>query len=159
VASSLSYSATARNFMSVRWWVLGSNITKRIINTHSFTALNIEISSRSGQAFTSFVHLPTKRYSHLERYIRDVSTHSSTHLKRKENILHYFVIHVRGYIQNFPYSVDNEINTRWEATQRVMEAKLTRLAHKIAIKLHLVAESCCSSRSRWPVRKLLDTPS
>jgi hypothetical protein len=39
-----------------------------------------------------------------------------------------------------------------------MAAKLTRLTHKIAIKLHLVAESCtiCSSRSRWPVRKLLD---
>jgi hypothetical protein len=52
------------------------------------------------------------------------------------------------------------INIRWEATQRVMAAKLTRLAHKIAIQLLLVAESCtiCSSRSRRPVRKLLDTP-
>jgi hypothetical protein len=52
-------------------------------------------------------------------------------------------------------------NTRWEATQRVMAAKLTRLTHKIAIQLHLVAESCtiCSSRSRRPVLKLLDTPS
>jgi hypothetical protein len=32
-----------------------------------------------------------------------------------------------------------------------MVAKLTRLAHKIAIQLHLVAKSCtiCSSRSRW----------
>jgi hypothetical protein len=40
-----------------------------------------------------------------------------------------------------------------------MAAKLTILAHKIAIQLHLVAESCtiCSSRSRQPVRKLLDT--
>jgi hypothetical protein len=54
-----------------------------------------------------------------------------------------------------------KINTRWEATQRVMAAKLTRLAHKLAIQLHLVAESCsiCSSRSWQPVRKLLDTPS
>jgi hypothetical protein len=53
------------------------------------------------------------------------------------------------------------INTRWEATQMVMAAKLTRLTHKIAIQLHLVVESCtiCSSRSRRPVRKLLDTPS
>jgi hypothetical protein len=53
------------------------------------------------------------------------------------------------------------INTRWEATQRVMAAKLTRLTHKIAIQLHLVAESCsiCSSRSSRPVQKLLDTPS
>jgi hypothetical protein len=53
------------------------------------------------------------------------------------------------------------INTRWEATQRVMEAKLIRLAHKIAIQLHIEAESCtvCSSRSRRPVWKLLDIPS
>jgi hypothetical protein len=42
-----------------------------------------------------------------------------------------------------------------------MEEKLARLIHKIAIQLHLVAEGCtiCSSRSRWPARKLLDTPS
>jgi hypothetical protein len=42
-----------------------------------------------------------------------------------------------------------------------MAAKLTRLIHKIAIQLQLVAESCtiCSSRSRRTVRKLLDTPS
>jgi hypothetical protein len=42
-----------------------------------------------------------------------------------------------------------------------MVAKLTRLTNKIAIQLHLVAESCTifSSRSRWPVQKLLDTPS
>jgi hypothetical protein len=40
-------------------------------------------------------------------------------------------------------------------------AKLTRLIHQIVIQLHLVAESCtiCSSSSRQPVRKLLDTPS
>jgi hypothetical protein len=51
--------------------------------------------------------------------------------------------------------------THWEATQRVMAAKLTTLTHKIAIQLHLVAESStiCSFRSRRPVRKLLDTPS
>jgi hypothetical protein len=42
-----------------------------------------------------------------------------------------------------------------------MAANLTRLTHKITIQLHLVAESCtiCSSRSKRPVRKLLDTPS
>jgi hypothetical protein len=53
------------------------------------------------------------------------------------------------------------IKTRWEATQRFMAKKLTRLTQKIAIQLNLVAESCstCSSRSRRPVRKLLDTPS
>jgi hypothetical protein len=42
-----------------------------------------------------------------------------------------------------------------------MDAKLTRLAHKIAIHLHLVVDSCtiCSSRSRQPVWKLLVTSS
>jgi len=41
-----------------------------------------------------------------------------------------------------------------------MAEKLTRLTHKIAIQLYLVAESCtiCSSRSGRPVQKLLDTP-
>jgi hypothetical protein len=40
-----------------------------------------------------------------------------------------------------------------------MTAKLTKLTHRLAIQLHLVAESCdiCSSRSRLPDRKLLDT--
>jgi hypothetical protein len=42
-----------------------------------------------------------------------------------------------------------------------MVVKLTRLTHKIGIQLHLLAESCtiCSSLSRRPFRKLLDTPS
>jgi len=53
------------------------------------------------------------------------------------------------------------INTNWEATQRVMAAKLTRLTHKITIQLNLVAESCtlCSSCSRRPIQKILVTPS
>jgi hypothetical protein len=53
------------------------------------------------------------------------------------------------------------INTRWEATKRVMAAKLTRPTHKTAIQLHLEAEgsTICSSRPRRPVRKLLDTSS
>jgi hypothetical protein len=40
-----------------------------------------------------------------------------------------------------------------------MAAELTRLTHKIAIQLRLMAESCtvCSSRSRRPVRTLLYT--
>jgi len=42
-----------------------------------------------------------------------------------------------------------------------MAAQLTRLTHKVVIQLHPVAQNCtiCSSRSRRPVRKLLDTPS
>jgi len=34
-----------------------------------------------------------------------------------------------------------------------MAAKFSKLTHKIATQLHLVAESC----TRWPVQKLLDT--
>jgi hypothetical protein len=57
----------------------------------------------------------------------------------------------------------NEINNNKRSFRRntkVMAAKLIRLTHKIAIQLHLLVESCtiCSSRSRRPVRKLLDTP-
>jgi len=40
-----------------------------------------------------------------------------------------------------------------------MAAKLTRVTHKIAIQMHLVAESCSICSARRPVRKLLDTPS
>jgi len=43
-----------------------------------------------------------------------------------------------------------------------MPAKLTRLTYKIVMQLHLVADSstiCCSFRSRWPVRNLLDATS
>jgi len=51
-------------------------------------------------------------------------------------------------------------NTHWEATQRVMAAKLSILTHKIAIQLHLVTERCtiCSSLSRRPDRKLWTQP-
>jgi hypothetical protein len=40
-----------------------------------------------------------------------------------------------------------------------MAVKLIKLTHKIAIQLHLVAESCTiySSHARRPVRTLLDT--
>jgi len=42
----------------------------------------------------------------------------------------------------------------------VIKTELTRMTQKIVIQLHLVAESCtiCSSCSRRPVPKFLDTP-
>jgi hypothetical protein len=54
---------------------------------------------------------------------------------------------IRGFIQKFPDWVITKhtltaINTRWEATQMVMAAKLTRLTYKTSIQLHLMAESC-----------------
>jgi len=46
------------------------------------------------------------------------------------------------------------------SNKTVTATKLTRLTHKIAIQLHLVAQSCtiCISRSVRPVLKLLNTP-
>jgi hypothetical protein len=79
--------------------------------------------------------------------------------------LSFYLSHLRGLSKSFRTESITKYtlvtNTRWEATQRVMAAKLTRLTHKIAIQLHLMAESCtiCSSRSRRPVRKLLDISS
>jgi len=79
--------------------------------------------------------------------------------------LHSRIMYIRVCIQKFSDWVDNKIyvynsKTGWEATRRIMAAKFNRLTHKIAIQLHLVAESCtiCSSSFRPPVRKLLDTP-
>jgi hypothetical protein len=66
---------------------------------------------------------------------------------------------VRGYIQKFPDWVNNKHSLR--SNTKCYGVKPTRLTQKIEIQLHLVAESCitCSSRSRRPVRKLLDIPS
>jgi len=79
-------------------------------------------------------------------------------------LIFYTTTQIWGCIKKFPDWVKTKYifttrNTCSEATQRVMAAKLTTLTHKIAIQLHLVAEShnICSSCSRWPVRKLLDT--
>jgi hypothetical protein len=74
---------------------------------------------------------------------------------------------IRMRIQKFPDWVDKEICmltfgiTRWEATESVMAEKFTRLTHKIAIQLPLVAKSItgCISRYTRPVWKFLDTPS
>jgi hypothetical protein len=74
-------------------------------------------------------------------------------VEQEAPIMHFFVscyhlflrtrVHIsniRGYNQKFPDWVITKymlttINTRWEATQRVMAAKLTRLTHKIVIHL------------------------
>jgi len=70
---------------------------------------------------------------------------------------------IRSCFQKFPDWVNNEINNNKHSSRsnpKGMAAKLTRLTHKIATQLHLVTGSCTiySSRTRRPVRKLLDTP-
>jgi hypothetical protein len=70
--------------------------------------------------------------------------------------------HLRGYIQKFMDWVDNEIYAYLRYYSLRSNTKgYGGKTNKIAIQLHLVAESCtiCSSRARRPVRKLLDTPS
>jgi hypothetical protein len=96
---------------------------------------------------------PNSKFSVLSAYLKNIERRCGL----AEVVLH--VRNVRGCIQKFPDWNDNEIDTRWEATQSVTAAKLTRLTHKIATRLHLVAESCTirNSSSRRPVRKLLDT--
>jgi hypothetical protein len=65
-----------------------------------------------------------------------------------------FASHVRGCIQKVPDWVDNEIDAynykhSLRSNAKGYGGKFTRLAHKIAIQVHLVPESftICSSRS------------
>jgi hypothetical protein len=88
-----------------------------------------------------------------------VEGHTVTHSEQ-------LVRDIRGCIQKFLDWVDDEINSNnnkhsLRSNTNVMAAKVTRMTHKLAIQLHLVAESCIiwSSRSRRPVRKLLNTAS
>jgi hypothetical protein len=81
----------------------------------------------------------------------------------------YIYLHVPMYVgvsKSFPTESVKKYTFTFGITRcchlhSVMAAKLIRLTHKIAVQLHLVAESCtiCSSHARRPVRKLLDTPS
>jgi hypothetical protein len=41
------------------------------------------------------------------------------------------------------------LNTRWEATQRVMAARLTKLIHKIAIQPHLLDTASFTSTTPY----------
>jgi len=82
----------------------------------------------------------------------------------RQTVIHSVRKLVQGCIQKFPDWVDKEIyahNNKHSLRRntKVVVAKLIRLTHKIAIQPHLVAECCTifSSRSRRPVRKLLDT--
>jgi hypothetical protein len=102
----------------------------------------------------------------VDLYLHSHNKPSWRYLVKHRHNFKLYVLNYEGVSKSFQtesitkYTLTT-INTRWEATQRVMAAKPTRLTHKIVIQLHLVAVSCFifSSRSRLPVRKLLDTPS
>jgi hypothetical protein len=101
-------------------------------------------------------HLHSSYFITTRRQIPKRSRHE---LSRSQNVK-------RGCIQKFPDRIYNEVyayNNKhsFRSNKRIMKAKFTRLTHEIALQLHLVAQSCtiCSSRSRRPVQKLLDTPS
>jgi hypothetical protein len=108
--------------------------------------------------------LKSKLFYHL-RGRRDTARHGNVGLKpEQEECEPLFMYIYEGVSKIFrtesitKWTTTKIIDTR-ETTQRVMAAKFTRQIHKIAIQLHLVAESSiiCSSRSRRPVRKLSDT--
>jgi len=126
--------------------------TNSRVNT--FTFLGCKISQEEEKVITSKIST---------FYIRRILGILMSILKSKFRPKTISIESTRVY---FPDWVDNEytltrINTRSDATQRVMAAELTRVTHKIVTRLHLVAENCTifSSRARRPVRKLLDTPS
>jgi hypothetical protein len=88
-----------------------------------------------GQLYLTF-HPP---YLKAVSAIRNPTTHNAvvTGTRIKITIKLLMQVYYIRCIRKIPDWVDNEIttiNTRWEATQRVMAAKLTRLTHKIAIK-------------------------
>jgi hypothetical protein len=72
-----------------------------------------------------------------------VCANASSGVTLKHDIILWADMHVRGCIQKLPDWVIMKymlttINTRWEATQRVVAVKVTRLTHKIVIQLHPV---------------------
>jgi hypothetical protein len=133
------------------------NSEHRDLNLHRRENLKSHILKLSFMSFRMNVQLPTVKTDGGMRYLRNVgNVHHCDMVLYPEDI--------RACIQTFPDWVIRKymlttINTSWEAIQRVMAAELTRLTHKIVMQLQLVEESCtiCSSRARWPVRKLLDT--
>jgi hypothetical protein len=79
-------------------------------------------------------------------------------LRQKRTVWYCSVVMglIRECIQKLPDWVDNEIYAY--NNKHSLRSNRNRLTRRIVIQLHLVAESCtiCSSRSRRPVRKLLD---
>jgi hypothetical protein len=83
-----------------------------------------------------------------------------TWLQNQDKVCESTRVHpnVPGLSHNEIYAYNNKHSLR---SNTKGDGKTNRLTHKIAIQLHLVPESCtiCSSRTRPPVWKLLDTPS
>jgi hypothetical protein len=105
----------------------------------------------------TYCYVPNGKYSALRR----VKWEGHLGFYTTSNFVIYKGVSKSFRTQSLTKYTLTTINTRWEAAQRVMAAKLTTLTHKIAIQLHLVAEICniCSYRTRRPVWKLSDTPS
>jgi len=152
----------------------GSTILQEILNRHG-VRVRISFTWLRNCPHAVFCEHGNEPSWSIEGISRPLITHQSDYQLIKKSTVHHGmpetacfgsgVRSIRGCIRKFPdwvitkYTLTS-INTHWEATQRDMAAELTRLTHKIAIELHLVADSCTisSSRSRRPVRKLLDTP-
>jgi hypothetical protein len=107
-----------------------------------------------------FSRVPSTRKFQRQAFCQFSSYSTELHVTLSER--HMSSPHTREYPKVSGLS-RNEINNKKHSrsSTKIMTAKLSRLTHKVAIQLHLAAESCtiCSFRSRRPVPKLLDTPS
>jgi hypothetical protein len=139
------------------WWGLLCVVALQVYNLLSFVQVLTSSWSTLDETFSV-----TRNLNH-QTYLR-------THHKVGVDITSYILTKCTAMYEDVSKRFRTESITKYlltfdiahlEETQRVMVAKRTILTHKITIQLHLVAESCiiCSSRSRWSVRKLLDTPS
>jgi hypothetical protein len=130
-----------------------------IILTNAFQMVYRKRKKQVIHVWTVFFFCDTNRVS----YLIEFNWNEITSIPVAFNPRTFHELKLRGCIQKFPDWVDKENNNKHSLRSNIngYGGKLTRLPHKIAIQLHLAAESCtiCSSRSRRSVRKLLDTPS
>jgi hypothetical protein len=145
------------------WYGAVSYVSRSLFNFSrnsrlSFNLTNLLLLNKDQLSDCTVIHLNTFHiFLHRTslRHILIFLQHESIFPKCLRPFMHFvflaFILHlpplhiwsVRGCIQKFPDWVVTKytlttINTRWEATQRVMAAKLTKLTHKIAIPFHLV---------------------
>jgi hypothetical protein len=88
-------------------------------------------------------------------------TPQSECLSSIHNDLKKWKLQIRGYIRQFPDWVDNEINNNKHSLRSNTKGYGGKIHYSDSQNSDTTTESCttCSSRSRGPVRKLLDTPS
>ena len=109
---------------------------------------SIELSPNFNQGNHSMIY-----FLHMEVSVRAVSSISYIHDVLchflKENLMQKHCSFIRKCISHLKCTT---IHSRWEAMQRVMAKRFTKMSETIVILWHLVAESCttCHSQAyRW----------